>query len=137
MSDMVPTDELVGILTRHRDHEFARWFLFAFALAAEQYPEEVRKAVGTAFSVKAVETELERMGRLFAVTQAHMNEARAEVQDARDECVELQKQMAVLRDEFALLRDRCLKMQRWLDEKAKAVVDNTPQRRHRRPKEDT
>ncbi len=94
-------EALTRTLANWRDSAFADLIVVAVGLAAQQRPEELRKALAAVFDLKAVED----MNRRVAAATFH---AEQQVQEARHLIAELHK-------EFDRLETRMSGLDNWLE----------------------
>lgn len=66
---MASKEKIEKALSRYRDFRFAELLTIAVALAAEQYPDELRKALAVVFDLSAVEESTKRIMEVLSRAQ--------------------------------------------------------------------
>lgn len=115
-------DELVVMLSRFRDHDFARMVVLFVTIAAQQYPEEIRKALAVVFSTETIEDGLKRLLVTFAELQGSASDLRHRAEDDGKRLDELEGRIGAVADDYLILRKRCAAALAWLKRQAAAIV---------------
>lgn len=96
MSEEIPPDErpeLLKALAWHRHELFSRLVCIAIGVAAETHKEELRRALGSVFSLQAVERETQRMLGLLTEIQNRAVEAKHLLEAVHKDIDRIEKRM--------------------------------------------
>lgn len=122
-TDADDREALADQLRDFRDDSFARWMVFAFAMAAHTHPEEIRKAIGTAFDTGAVEDSLERLTKRLDRIGEGMNDLAYRVSDGQSGIGDMESRLAVANEKIVKLEDDVAAVARWIKEEGRKLAE--------------
>ena len=94
---MATPEQLKKALERWRNRSFAEFTCICVALAAEEYPQEMRTALAGVFDVRCLEDQLERIRQAGVIGQQAAQDAKALLQQVHLDIEDVEKQIDALR----------------------------------------
>lgn len=115
--------DLAASLVMYRDNELAKMFTIFFCLAAEQYPEQMRAALGKFIGATDVNAALDRIEKAVNKMNERLYYIQSEHRRLDTEMSRREADLLAAKTEFQDLRQRCITMNRWLNERSNTIAE--------------
>ena len=96
--------DLVHSISEHRDRAFADLIVFAIGIAAEKYPDQIRKSLSNVFNLSSVTHETKRITIGLRKTFDTANQMANQVRDLEQRMKELETSIETASFELQQLR---------------------------------